>query len=222
MRKLLTIVLPLCFLQLAAAQDNKPLTDAGTTTCESVSGGGTGKWVTSKAGFSVAVELRLKMTGTDKQRRCITSWVLHIRDQNKRPKSITVAEREDRPEDNEWVQENSFEINAWSKDGKLALISQIEAQGDWDETTPIIYDFQSKKHWRIELNPLFKKLIPAECYLLYRPIRFADDERVIISASSTDTDREPGTKPCFGESLWQLNFRRRSIARVATSTATTR
>jgi hypothetical protein len=222
MRKLLAIVLPLCFLPFAVAQDSKPLADAGITTCEAASGGGTGKWVPSKAGFSVAVELRLKITGTDKQRRCVTSWVLHIKDQSKQPKSITVAEREDRPEDSEWVQENSFEINAWSKDGKLALLSQIEVQGDWDETTPIIYDFETNKHWRIELNPLFKKLIPAECYLVFRPIRFADDERVIIFTSSTDTDREPGTKPCFKESLWQLDFRRRSIARLATNTATTR
>lgn len=222
MRKLLTIVLPLCVISLAVAQDIKPLADAGVTTCQSADSGGTGKWVTSNAGFAAAVELRLKVTGTDKQRRCTTSWVLHIRDENKQPKSITIAEREDRPEDNEWTQENSFEINAWSRDGKSVLISQIEAQGDWDETTPIIYDFQSDKQWRIELNPLFKKLIPADCYVVYRPIRFADDERVLISASSTDTDREPGTTPCFEDSLWQLDFRRSSIARVMTKSATTR
>ncbi len=145
-----------------------------------------------------------------------------MRDQNKQPKRITVAEREDRPDDNEWVQENSFEINAWSEDGKMVLISQIEAQGDWDQTTPIIYDFQHDKHWRIELHPLFKKLIPADCYVVYRPVRFADDERIVISASSTDTDREPGTKLCFKDSLWQLDFRHSSIARVPIKSAATK
>jgi hypothetical protein len=220
MRKLLPIILPLCFIATAAAQNGKLLANAGITTCESGSGAGTGKWVTSNAGFSAAVELRLKITGRDKQRRCITSWVLLVRDRSERSKSITVAEREDGPEDNEWVQENSFEINAWSRDGKLVLISQIEVQGDWDETTPIIYDFKSKKYWRIELYPLFKKLIPADCYVLYRPLKFVNDETVLISASSTDTDREPGTKPCFEDSLWQLDFRRTSIARATTKSAT--
>jgi dipeptidyl aminopeptidase/acylaminoacyl peptidase len=218
MRKLLTIVSFLWLLPVALAQESKPLAEAGITTCESPdSGGGRGKWATSKAGFSAAVELRAKVTGTNKQRRCVTSWKLHIRDDDKQPKSIVVAEREDRPDDNEWGQENSFEINGWSRDGKMVLLSQIEAQGDWDETTPIIYDFQSKRHWRIELYPLFKKLIPADCYVVYRPIRFANDERVLVSASSTDTDREPGTKPCFKDSLWQLNFRHNSIAPLAIS-----
>ena len=56
----------------------------------------------------------------------------------------------------EWAQENSFEINAWSNDGKMVLASQIEAQGDWDETTPVIFDFSTNQHWRVELYPLFK------------------------------------------------------------------
>ena len=31
-------------------------------------------------------------------------------------------------EDEQWVQENLFEINAWSRDGMMVLTSQIEAQ----------------------------------------------------------------------------------------------
>jgi len=153
--------------------------------------------------------------GRDKERRCTTSWILHLRERDGQAHSVTVAEREDVPEDNEWIQENSFEINAWSIDGSMVLVSQIEAQGDWDETTPIIYDFNARKHWRVELSPLFKKLIRPECYVVYRPLRFAKDGRIVISAASTDDDREPGTKPCFSESLWQLDFLHNTIARVS-------
>ena len=71
-----------------------------------------------------------------------------MRRQGGQPESITIAEREVVSEDNEWVQENSFEVNAWSSDGCLLLASQVEAQGDWDETTPIVYDFNSGQHWR--------------------------------------------------------------------------
>jgi hypothetical protein len=125
---------------------------------------------------------------------------------------IIVAERDDRPVDNEWAQENSFEIDAWSKDGSLVLTSQIEAQGDWDETTPIIYDFRNKKYWRVELDPLFSKRIPADCYVVYRPMRFASNESIIVSALSTDNDRGPGTEPCFKDNFWLLNYRNNSIS----------
>lgn len=201
------------------ASDAKPIADAGTTTCaEPQSGGGIGKWVTSKRGFSAAVELRVNVVGTDEQRRCTTSWILHVRKRDGQSQTITVADREDGPEDNEWIQENSFEINAWSSDGSMLLASQVEAQGDWDETTPIIYDFDSGQYWNPQLYPLFKKSIGnIDCYVVYRPQGFAQDGRVLISAKSTDDDREPGTKPCFGSSRWYLDFRQNTISRASPS-----
>ena len=199
---------------LALAEDGKPLADAGTTICEEPKqGGGIGKWVTSNRGFSAAVELRVGVAGKDKQRHCTTAWILHVRGQDDHPRSVTVAERDDVPEDNEWVQENSFEIIAWSSDGNVLLASQIEAQGDWDETTPIIYDFSTGQHWRVQLQPLFKKFIASDCYVVYRPLSFARDGRVLLSALSTDDDREPGAKPCFPTSQWYLDFRRNTISR---------
>lgn len=200
----------------APAQSGKPLADAGTTTCaEPQSGGGMGKWVNSKRGFSAAVELRVNVVGADKQRRCTTSWILHTRTQDGHPQTITVADREDGPDDNEWIQENSFEITAWSADGSMLLASQIEVQGDWDETTPIIYDFNSGRHWRLPLEPLFEKFIGKECYVVYQALGFAQDGRVVISAMSTDDDREPGTKPCFAKSRWYLDFRHNAISRAS-------
>jgi hypothetical protein len=215
MRKLLVIAILVLGWKSALAQDSRPLADAGTTTCaEPQSGGGVGKWVTSNRGFAAAVELRVKIVGAEKQRHCTTSWILHVRRQNGQPESITVAEREDAPEDNEWVQENSFEVNAWSSDGSILLASQIEAQGDWDETTPIVYDFNTGQHWSPQLYPLFKKFIHADCHVVYRPLGFAQDGRVLISAMSTDEDREPGTKACFGDSRWYLDFRNNAISRA--------
>lgn len=217
------IVILLLGWKLVLAQGGKPLADAGITTCdEPQSGGGTGKWVTSKRGFSAAVELRVNIVGADKQRQCTTSWILHVRKPGGQPQSITVADRQDGPEDNEWVQENSFEINAWSSDGSMLLTSQAEAQGDWDETTPIIYDFNSNQHWRSELQPLFKKFIVADCYVVYRALGFAQDGRVLISAMSTDDDREPVTKPCFGSSRWYLDFRHKTVSRASPSHPTSK
>ena len=213
MSKLLGIIIALLSVVFAAAQENKPLADAGTTTCGSPQSGGVGKWVTSKAGFSAAVELRVRVTGIGKQRRCVTSWLLHVRDGSGKPRRIAVAEREDVPEDNEWAQENSFEINAWSNDRRVLLMSEVQVLGDGDETTPIIYDFVHQTRWRIELQPLFEEFIPADCYVVYRALRFADDGKVLIEAMSTDDDREEGTKACFPDSRWRLDFRNRRISR---------
>jgi len=206
----------LLFASTVIAQDTKPLADAGTTTCESANqGGGTGAWVTSKIGFSAAAELRAEVKGKDKERHCTTTWILHVRSRDGRTHSITVARREDTPDDNEWIQENSFEIKAWSPDGTMILVSQIETQGDWDETTPpIVYDFRTRRHWRVELHPLFEKVIPRDCYIVYRPLKFTDNGEVLISGMSTDDDREAGTNDCFGESLWRLNFKDSIGARV--------
>jgi hypothetical protein len=205
------VLVPLWLLTLAIGQDSKPLADAGVSICFGNAGGGMSAWVTSQKGFAAAVDLRRKITGTGAKRNCTTSWVLHVRDQKGASRTIVVAEREDNPEDNEWTQENSFEIDAWSQDGNMILTSQIEAQGDWDETTPGVYDFRSGKYWRVELYPLFEKHIPRDCYVVYRPLRFGENGTVLIWASSTDNDREEGIKRCFPESTWRLDFHQRTL-----------
>lgn len=140
--------------------------------------------------------------------------MLHVRRADHKERVLTVAAREDNPEDDEWAQENSFEINGWSKNGRLLLASQVEAQGDWDETTPVVFDFSTGRFWRVELNPLFKRMIPTGCYVVYRAIGFIADGAVLIAPFSADNDGEPGTKPCFPVSRWRLDFRKSTITRV--------
>ncbi|WP_207231667.1 hypothetical protein [Edaphobacter modestus] len=136
--------------------------------------------------------------------------------------TIKVAERDDRPDEDGWSQENSFEIDAFSRDGKKVLLSPIEAQGDWDETTPIVLDLTNDMQWRIELYPLFKKQIPADCSVVYRALEFTSKGNVLISAASTETDLEVGTKPCFANSLWELDYRNKKTSRVTSIRSQTR
>jgi hypothetical protein len=98
--------------------------------------------------------------------------------------------------------------------GNLLLASQIEAAGDWDETTPIIYDFSTGSYRRIELAPIFGQMTPANCYVVYYPLSFDDSGNLVISAMSTDTDREPGTPACFPERLWRFDLRTNTISRM--------
>jgi hypothetical protein len=215
MPKMLLVALLLCAVPVGVSQESKPLSEAGTATCDYPSGESVGKWVMSSAsGYSATVEIRVSVTGSGDQRHCVTSWRLHIRGKGKNERVLTVDEREDNAGDDEWDQENSFEINGWSKDGQLLLTSQVEAQGDWDETTPIVFDFSTGRFWRVELNPLFKRVIPSGCFVVYRAIGFTADGAVLIAPFSTDNDGDPGTKPCFPASRWKLDFRKSTITRV--------
>ena len=215
MRKL-PLVLLLCVVPCGFAEEHKPLAEAGTVTCDySPPTGNRSQWVTSSAGFSAAVELKTAITGSGSNRRCVTSWNLHLRRKDGNEQVITVGQRDDTPDDNEWAQENSFQIDAWSEDGNLVVTSQIQVQGDWDETTPILYDFTRKNHSRVDLFPLFKSMIPADCYVLFRVLSISDDGTVLVSAFSTDDDREAGTPQCFAESRWKLDSRNGTVTRVA-------
>jgi hypothetical protein len=214
MRKLL-FVLVLCVASCLSAEESKPLADAGTVTCDySPPAGSRSQWVKSSAGYSAAVELQTAITGSGSHRRCVTSWKLHVRGRDGNERVITVGQRDDTPDDTEWIQENSFQIDGWSKDGNIVVTSQIQAQGDWDETTPILFDFTTKRYSRVELFPLFKVMIPADCYVVYRVIGVSNNGTVLISASSTDDDRDSGTPQCFAESRWKLDSRNRTISRV--------
>ena len=197
---------------LTSAQDQKPLSDAGTATCEYPQSAGLGAWVSSPAGFAAAVEIRTAVSGREDQRHCTTAWILHVRSKDEKSSDLTVAEREDVPEDPEWVQENSFEIVEWSHDGSMLLATQIQVQGDWDESTPIVYDFHSSTYWRVPLHPIFAKLIPPGCPVVFRPLRFQESDSILIAAMSTEEDLAPQTKRCFATSTWKLNFRQNTIS----------
>jgi hypothetical protein len=171
--------------------------------------------VKSSAGFSAAVELQTAIIELGSHRRCVTSWKLQVRGKGGNEQVITVGQRDDTPDDTEWVQENSFQIDGWSKDGNILVTSQIQAQGDWDETTPILFDFTTKRYSRVELFPLFKEMIPADCNVVYRVLGVSDNRTVLISAFSTDDDRDSGTPQCFAESRWRLDSRNRTVSRVA-------
>jgi len=215
MRKLFASVVLLFSFFPIAAQESKPIADTGTVTCDYKEKSGPPEWVTSNAGFGAAVELSVKITGTGESRHCITDWKLHVRGKDGEERTFTIAQRDDSPEDAEWIEENSFWIDAWSKDGTMVLASQIEAQGDWDETTPIVFDFKTNALYRVELYPLFKKMIQSDCYVVYRALGFSAGGGVLISAMSTDDDREEGTKACFAESHWKLDYRHGTISRAA-------
>jgi hypothetical protein len=215
MRKWMIWTALVCALFHVQAQEQRPLADAGTVTCDSpVSAGQISAWINSGTGFAAAVELRQRITGAGTHRVCRTTWVLHLRKEGEKPHTVEVAQREDSPGANEWTQENSFELEAWSASGNLLLASQIEAAGDWDETTPIVYDFSTGSYRRIELAPIFGQMTRANCYVVYRPLRFDDDGGLVIDAMSTDTDREPGTPACFPERLWRFDLRTNTISRM--------
>src|ERR1700758_100856 len=109
MRKLL-FVLVLCVASCLSAEESKPLADAGTVTCDySPPAGNRSRWGKSTAGVSAAVELQTAITGSGSHRRCVTSWKLHVRGKNETDQVITVGQREDTPQDDEWIQENSFQ-----------------------------------------------------------------------------------------------------------------
>src|SRR5580704_8758530 len=175
-------------VQAAVGQEGQPLANTGIVQCESAAkSGGAGQWVQSQAGYAAALELAAVVTRTESgnERRCVTSWKLHVK------------------------------VKGWSADGSLLLAVEIEVPDkDWDETTPIVFDFRTNTYRRVELYPLFKRVIAGACNVVYRPLGFTDDGRVEIKAMSTDDDREPGTKACFPESRWDLDFRRKTIVPV--------
>jgi hypothetical protein len=217
MRKLLLFAISMCAVLPIAAEESKPLADAGIVTCDDHAPNSSPKWVTSKAGYAAAVELSVTITGTGDSRHCVTDWKLHIRAKDGKERTVSVDQRDDTPKNAEWVEENSFEIDEWSKDGAMVLASQIEAQGDWDETTPIVFDFKTNAYHRVELFPLFKRLIPAGCDVVYQALGFSSDGRVLIMAMSTDGDRETVAKLCFPESRWKLDFQQNRISPVPPS-----
>jgi hypothetical protein len=196
------------------AQEYKPLANSGVVACGNpLPSSQMSTWVKSGNG-SAAVEVRQRITGSGNRRVCRTTWILHVRKESEQPHATEVAEIDASPADGEWNQENSFEIDAWSTDSHLLLAAQSEAAGDAEIMTPIIYDFNIGSYRRLELGPVFGQMTPANCYVVYYPLSFDDSGNLVISAMSTDTDREPGTPASFPERLWRFDLRTNTISRM--------
>jgi hypothetical protein len=168
----------------------------------------------SPAGVRASVELRGKTLAgkTTEDNRCETTWILHLTDQGP-PQVFVVDTRDD-----EWYYEHIFEMNAWSKDGTLLLMSQIEAAGDWDQTTPVIYNIQDHRMWLIELAPLFDNFTPKDCSLYFRPLGFTSSGKVLLNVGSlNESDLEPGEKPCFQNSRWELAYTQKRVSKVSSA-----
>ena len=170
----------------------------------------------STAGVRASVEVRGKTLfgKTADDNRCETTWILHLTGPGL-PETIVVDIRDD-----EWYYEHIFEMNGWSKDGSLLLMSQIEAAGDWDQTTPIVYDTQNHRTWLVELAALFEKFVNKDCSVYFRPMGFTSSGGVLLSVASFDeTDPELGQKPCFQNSRWELNYTQKGVTKVQSDTA---
>jgi hypothetical protein len=195
----MALSVPLATAFAQSAGDVQPIASADAVTCEDF-GKKSSNPVKSAAGFTAVVEVRAAREGNGQEQRCITSWILHVSGPHVAPKSIEVQSREDRPNDNDWGDENSFDVIGWSKDGIRILTSAVMAAGDWDETTPVIYDFQARKSWRVELDSVFSKVVPKGCLVYFRPIRLAANGGVLIFVAPREAEDR-----CFVTSIWSLN-----------------
>ena len=170
----------------------------------------------SPAGVLASVELRGKtLVGKSvDDNRCETTWILHLTSQGT-SQTIVVDTRDD-----ELYSEQIFEMNGWSKDGRLLLMSQIVAAGDWDQTTPVVYDIQNRKMWLTELAPLFEKYTSKDCPVYFRPMGFTTSHKVLLSVGSFDeSDPNPGEKPCFQNSRWTFDYIQKRITKASSTGA---
>jgi hypothetical protein len=151
---------------------------------------------------------------TPNDNRCRTTWTLHLVSHNLN-QTVVVDSREDEP-----YNENTFQMNGWSRDGRFLLLSEIRAAGDWDETTPIVYDAEKRQLWRIELTPLFKDLTKENCPIYFRPLGFASEGKVLLDVGSLNaSDLDPGEKPYFESSRWELDYVQKQVHQVSDSAA---
>src|SRR5437899_8164924 len=104
------------------------------------------------------------------------------------PVSIVVQNSEDKLNDNEWGYEKSFDVIGWSKDGSRLLTAAVLAGGDWDETTPIIFDFETHKSWRVELAPVFRKFVRKGCLVYFRPVSLTSTGEAVIFVAPLEAD----------------------------------
>ena len=215
MKRIVLLAVWLCVPLLAStaqsAGDVTPIASASAVTCEDA-GANTSKPLKSGAGFTSTLEVRAVLEGKDKDLRCLTSWILHVSGPGLMPTSVEVQSREDKPSDNDYGDENSFEAIHWSKDGTRLLVAAVMAAGDWDETSPVIYDFQKQKFWRLELVPLFSKVIGKSCDVYFRPVQFISSSAIEVFIAPLERDN-----PCFASSIWSLDYETKAVRKIRNS-----
>jgi hypothetical protein len=168
--------------------------------------------VVSPAGFEARASLQAKAAAgkSDDNQRCVTIWTVMVSRRGAPWRRVFHDQRDD-------DYEFSFEINGWSEDGKLLLLSMIAMAGDWDETTPVVYDAEKNKSYEIPLTPLFDHVTPKHCVLYFRPLGFSASHQVLLDVGPLNSDDlPPGQKPCFAESQWALDYVQKRVKRVAT------
>jgi hypothetical protein len=189
--------------------EDKPLASA-TISCGSQSPAKSGV-IKSPSANNASVEMQATVTQTSKGKHCETTWLLHVGGPQRSPKTIEVDSRADESADNDYGYENSFELIGWSQDGMLLLGSTVIAAGDFDETSPVVYDYSKDKWWKVSLTPLFQKLTAANCLLLFRPTGFTTDGKVLVFVGDPATDY--GNKPCIAAGRWVLDYEKKTITK---------
>jgi len=166
--------------------------------------------VKSPRGYTAGLEIKAVRHGKGTKQRCLTSWNLLVSGPDGISTPLEIQSREDKPSDNEWKYENSFELIGWSQNGVRLLAAVVTAGGDWDETTPVVYDFQQQKWWRVELTPVFGKVIPTNCGVYFRPTGFTANGEVLILAGPFDDEEQ-----CFKKSRWTLDYRKHTVRKIS-------
>ena len=150
----LAMLLPFFHVMHAQVVPLKESVSTGNVQCDQNWLSSTSATLASPRGDAASLALRgqiLRGKSSD-DNRCLTTWSLNINTADS-VETIVVGKRDD-----EWYCEHLFEMNGWSKDGKLLLMSMITDAGDWDETIPIVFDVRTRQVHRIELAPLFSKV----------------------------------------------------------------
>lgn len=205
----------LVFLSLATAfAQSRPATEKTLAVASAVSceypGANTSTSVKSRHGYTARLEVKAVRHGKGKEQRCLTSWILRVSAPDGSSAPIEIQSSEDKPDSNEWIYENSFELIGWSQDGVRVLAATVTAGGDWDETTPVVYDFQQHKWWRVELAPVFRSVVPQDCAVDFRPSGFISNDEVLILAGPFDDETQ-----CFKKSHWALNYAKRAVRKIS-------
>lgn len=167
----------------------------------------------SPAGADASVELRGEalLGKTEADNRCVTTWTLRIA-ANGTSRIISVGTF-----DFEWDDYTYFfEMNGWSKDGQRLLMSMVTWYGDWNKTTPVVYEVQGQQIRRTELDPLFQRIAPKDCPLHFLPLGFSPSGQVLFDVfPGNASDLAPGEKACFQESRWQLDYVQKVVTRAS-------
>jgi hypothetical protein len=213
------LVLAISPQALAPTTLEQPVTTEPTVECSAQQSSGKSAEMISPSGARAFVTVSAKSLRRDSRNednsRCTVTWILHIGGPKESLHNVIVLERDDL-----WSEENTFDMIGWSRDGTRLLAATVIAAGDADETTPVVYDIASRKLYVVPLESLFAKIAPKDCPIYFRPLGFTPAGRVIVSVGAFETPYlDPGQKPCFAESSWELDYRIKRIRKASPAKA---